>query len=51
MRQLFATPLYEAEMKLDLDELGYSIHSLAEDDAAGRRWAKEHGYKGYTSYA
>ncbi len=51
MRQLFATPLYEADLDLDLDELAHSIHSLAEDDGAGRRWAKEHGYKGYTSYA
>jgi uncharacterized protein (TIGR02466 family) len=51
MRQLFATPLYEADLSLDLDELAHSIHSLAEDDTAGRRWAKEHGYKGYTSYA
>jgi uncharacterized protein (TIGR02466 family) len=51
MRQLFATPLYEAELALDLAELAHSIHSLAEDDSAGRRWAKEHGYKGYTSYA
>lgn len=51
MRQLFATPLYEADLELDLDELAHSIHSLAEDDNAGRRWAKEHGYKGYTSYA
>ncbi|NJC04216.1 uncharacterized protein (TIGR02466 family) [Sphingomonas kaistensis] len=51
MRQLFATPLYEADLELDLDELAHSIHSLAEDDGAGRRWAREHGYKGYTSYA
>lgn len=51
MRQLFVTPLYEADLELDLDELAHSIHSLAEDDNAGRRWAKEHGYKGYTSYA
>nr|WP_314446577.1 TIGR02466 family protein [uncultured Sphingomonas sp.] len=51
MRQLFATPLYEAELDLDLAELAHSIHSLAEDDSAGRRWAREHGYKGYTSYA
>jgi uncharacterized protein (TIGR02466 family) len=51
MRQLFATPLYEADLALDLAELAHSIHSLAEDDSAGRRWAKEHGYKGYTSYA
>ena len=51
MRQLFATPLYEADLALDLAELAHSIRSLAEDDTAGRRWAKEHGYKGYTSYA
>ena len=51
MRQLFATPLFEADLDLDLDELGHSIRSLAVDDMAGRRWAKEHGYKGYTSYA
>jgi uncharacterized protein (TIGR02466 family) len=51
MRQLFATPLYEADLTLDLEELAHSIRSLAEDDGAGRRWAKEHGYKGYTSYA
>ena len=51
MRQLFATPLYEADLALDLAELAHSINSLADDDSAGRRWAKEHGYKGYTSYA
>ncbi|GAA4027443.1 TIGR02466 family protein [Sphingomonas rosea] len=51
MRQLFATPLYEAGLDLDLAELAHSIRSLAEDDGAGRRWAKAHGYKGYTSYA
>ena len=50
-RLLFATPLYDADLPVDLAELAHSIHSLAEDDAAGRRWAKEHGYKGYTSYA
>lgn len=51
MRQLFATPLYEADLSLDQAELAHSIRSLAQDDVAGRRWAKEHGYKGYTSYA
>lgn len=51
MRFLFATPLYEADLALDLDELAYSIRALAADDRAGQRWAKEHGYKGYTSYA
>ncbi|WP_300973916.1 TIGR02466 family protein [Sphingomonas sp. LHG3406-1] len=51
MRQLFATPLHEADLAIDLDELAHSIRTLSEDDGAGRRWAKEHGYKGYTSYA
>jgi uncharacterized protein (TIGR02466 family) len=51
MRQLFTTPLYEADLSLDLAELAHSIRTLAEDDSAGLRWAKEHGYKGYTSYA
>jgi uncharacterized protein (TIGR02466 family) len=52
-RRLFVTQLYEAEIG-DTDllaELGHSIRSLAEDDAAGQRWSKEHRYTGYTSYA
>ena len=53
MRQFFATPLYEA--RLDdaelLAELAHSIRTLAEDDGAGIRWSRDHGYKGYTSYA
>lgn len=53
MRKLFATPLYEA--KLDdpalFADLAHSIRTLAEDDGAGKRWSKENGYKGYTSYA
>ena len=50
---LFATKLYEAEIADDalLAELSASIRVLAEDDRAGRNWAKEHGYAGYTSYA
>ena len=53
MRQLFVTPLFEAKIADDalLDDLSHSIRSLAEDDEAGRRWSREHGYKGYTSYA
>jgi uncharacterized protein (TIGR02466 family) len=51
VRSLFATPLYEADLPLDLDALAHSIRSLAADDRAGQRWVKEHGYKGYTSYA
>jgi uncharacterized protein (TIGR02466 family) len=51
MRALFHTPLYEADLAIDLAELAHSIQTLSRDDGAGRRWAKEHGYKGYTSYA
>ncbi|MDQ3477557.1 MAG: TIGR02466 family protein, partial [Pseudomonadota bacterium] len=29
----------------------HSIRSLAADDSAGKAWSREHGYKGYTSYA
>jgi uncharacterized protein (TIGR02466 family) len=53
LRQLFITPLYEAEIgqqKL-LADLARSIRSVAGDDNAGRRWSKEHRYPGYTSYA
>jgi uncharacterized protein (TIGR02466 family) len=52
-RSLFATSLYEAEIADAelLAELAHSIRTLAEDDSAGRRWSREHGYKGYTSYA
>ena len=53
MRRLFATPLYEADLGSPalLSELAHSIRSLAADDAAGRRWSREHHYPGYTSYA
>jgi uncharacterized protein (TIGR02466 family) len=52
-RSLFVTKLYEAEIGDEtlLGELAHSIRSLAEDDAAGRRWSQEHRYAGYTSYA
>jgi uncharacterized protein (TIGR02466 family) len=50
---LFVTQVYEAELgdAALLAELGHSIRSLAADDNAGRRWSREKGYKGYTSYA
>ena len=53
LRSLFATQLYEAELGDTglLEELAHSIRSLAEDDQAGRNWCREHGYRGYTSYA
>ena len=53
MRQLFTTLLYEASIA-DPDviaALAHSIRSLAVDDRAGIGWSREHGYKGYTSYA
>lgn len=53
VRTLFATPFYEgsiAEPTL-LAGLERSCRALARDDAAGRRWSKEQGYRGYTSYA
>ena len=52
-RALFATQLYDAEIGDErlLGELAHSIRSLAQDDAAGIRWSREHRYAGYTSYA
>jgi uncharacterized protein (TIGR02466 family) len=53
VRSLFVTKLYEADVGDErlLGELAHSIRSLARDDKAGRRWSKECGYSGYTSYA
>lgn len=53
VRSIFATSLHEAEIADEalLADLARSIRSLAEDDQAGRRWSREHGYSGYTSYA
>lgn len=52
-RPLFATLLYEAELGNAslIEELAHSIRTLASDDQAGRRWSRDKGYKGYTSYA
>jgi len=52
VRQLFPTLLYEDAIPPALvDELDHSVRALATDDSAGRRWSREHGYRGYTSYA
>ncbi len=53
VRSLFVTRLYEAEIVDErlIAELSHSIRTLARDDRAGRRWSREHGYAGYTSYA
>ena len=52
-RTLFATRLYQAAIddQALLDELAHSIRTLASDDEAGKRWSRDKGYAGYTSYA
>jgi uncharacterized protein (TIGR02466 family) len=52
-KSLFATRLYEGELgdAALLAELEDACHALARDDEAGRRWSRDHGYRGYTSYA
>jgi uncharacterized protein (TIGR02466 family) len=52
-RSLFATRFYEGELgSPDLvEDLEEACLALAEDDHSGRRWSREHGYRGYTSYA
>ena len=53
-RSLFITRLYEAELGgpegLNA-ELEDACRMLEAEDRAGQAWAKEHAYKGYTSYA
>ena len=53
LRQLFTTPVYEAQVDDPalVADLERSVRALAADDIAGHRWAREHGYRGYTSYA
>ncbi len=50
---LFASKLYRAQLPLrSLNAvLEATCLSIAAEDRAGRRWAKTHGYRGYTSYA
>jgi len=49
---LFVTPLYRASLGTRLNpDLEAASLLIAAEDKAGRRWAREHGYKGYTSYA
>jgi len=53
VRALFPTLLYQEPLGDDalVAELERSVRTLADDDTAGRRWSREHGYRGYTSYA
>ena len=49
---LFVTPLYRTSLGTRLNpDLEAASLLIAAEDKAGRRWAREHGYKGYTSYA
>ncbi len=51
-RILFVTKLYRAALEgVDSTTLLQSCRAIAEDDVAGKSWSKEHGYRGYTSYA
>ena len=47
---LFPTLLYRAKMNAPRG-LVQTCLGIAAEDKAGRRWAKAHGYGGYTSYA
>ncbi|MEP9403992.1 TIGR02466 family protein [Sphingomonas sp. VNH70] len=53
LRSLFPTALYETTLGDDalVADLDESVRALAQEDMAGRRWSKEKGYRGYTSYA
>src|SRR6202000_2047051 len=49
---LFATNLYRAKLDTRRNRmLEKTSLAIAAEDRAGRRWAKEHDYGGYTSYA
>jgi uncharacterized protein (TIGR02466 family) len=53
IESFFATRIYRAELgdEMLIGDLDAACRSIAEDDAAGRRWSEKHGYPGYTSYA
>ena len=49
---LFATQLYSARLSPRRNPvLAKTALAIATEDNAGRRWARDHGYGGYTSYA
>jgi hypothetical protein len=56
LRPLFITHVYEASLAgaagFDVfnAELAHACRMLAAEDAAGRAWCRNHGYRGYTSY-
>lgn len=52
-RDLFVTRFYEGDVAdaAFVAELEDACRDLAANDRAGRRWSRDHGYRGYTSYA
>jgi len=49
-KKLFVTRLYKGRIA-PLQGLEQTCLGLAAEDKAGRRWSRDHGYGGYTSYA
>ncbi|MBN9588363.1 MAG: hypothetical protein J0G99_05075 [Alphaproteobacteria bacterium] len=47
---LFVTRLYRARLSVPAG-LAETCLGIAAEDTAGRRWSRDHGYGGYTSYA
>jgi uncharacterized protein (TIGR02466 family) len=47
---LFVTKLYRARLAVPAG-LTETCLGIAAEDTAGRRWSRDHGYGGYTSYA
>jgi uncharacterized protein (TIGR02466 family) len=47
---LFTTQLYQGRIAVPRG-LEETCLAIAAEDTAGRRWSREHGYGGYTSYA
>jgi uncharacterized protein (TIGR02466 family) len=53
IESLFVSSLYRAQISARglNPALAKTCLSIAAEDKAGQRWARAHGYKGYTSYA
>lgn len=56
IERVFVTHIYRAQLdgpvgRRRLAEIAKACQVIADEDAAGQRWAREHGYPGYTSYA
>jgi uncharacterized protein (TIGR02466 family) len=53
LKTLFPTHFYEGDLARPalVEELAEACGAIAAEDRAGQRWSREHGYRGYTSYA